>query len=139
MTRGGIQSTNPGATRMLRAPLAAFEGQPLAEVPGLGEFAQNVQQQFEDFEVERMQHGLDHWQQPFELHAGRRGMAQDAINIVARGAEMPGAARGCWCSTTSRRSFPPSARRPGAKWRGALRTRSRIRSRPSSCRPSASR
>ena len=37
--QGVIQSTNPGATRILRAPLAAYEGQPLAEVPGLEDFA----------------------------------------------------------------------------------------------------
>jgi len=91
--RGFIRSTNPGATRVLRAPLAAFEGQQLAEVPGLAEFAQNVQQQFDDFEVERLQHGLDHWQHAFELHAGGDAMGQDMINIVARGAELPGAER----------------------------------------------
>jgi nitrogen fixation/metabolism regulation signal transduction histidine kinase len=90
---GTMLSTNPGATRVLRAPLAAYEGRPLAEVPGLASFAQNVQQQFDDFEVERAQHGLDHWQHAFELHAGGAGMAQDAINIVARGAELPGADR----------------------------------------------
>ena len=90
---GTVLSTNPGATRVLRAPLAAFEGQPLGDVPGLANFAQNVQQQFDDFEVERAQHGLDHWQHAFELHANNFGMAQDAINIVARGAELPGAER----------------------------------------------
>ena len=90
---GTVLSTNPGATRVLRAPLAAFEGQPLREVPGLADFAQNVQQQFDDFEVERAQHGLDHWQHAFELHANNFGMAQDAINIVARGAELPGSER----------------------------------------------
>ena len=37
-----------------------------------------------------LQHGLDHWQHAFELHAGGDGMSQDAINIVARGAELPG-------------------------------------------------
>jgi nitrogen fixation/metabolism regulation signal transduction histidine kinase len=91
--RGIVLSTNPGATRVLRAPLAAYEGQPLADVPGLVEFAQNVQQQFDDFLVERVQHGLDHWQHAFELHAGGDGMSHDAINIVARGAELPGAER----------------------------------------------
>ncbi|MBB1599935.1 ATP-binding protein [Variovorax sp. UMC13] len=91
---GTVLSTNPGATRVLRAPLAAYEGQPLRDVPGLAAFAHNVQQQFDDFEVERAQHGLDHWQHAFELHANNFGMAQqDAINIVARGAELPGAAR----------------------------------------------
>ncbi|MGO4393634.1 ATP-binding protein [Variovorax sp. M-6] len=91
--QGVIRSTNPGATRVLRAPLAAYESQHLAEVPGLAEFAQNVQQQFDDFEVERLQHGLDHWQHAFELHAGGDAMGQDVINIVARGAELPGAER----------------------------------------------
>ncbi|MGJ7488757.1 sensor histidine kinase [Variovorax sp. ZT4R33] len=90
---GRVLSTNPGATRVLRAPLAAYEGQPFADVPGLATFAQSVQQQFDDFEVERAQHGLDHWQHAFELHAGNGGMSQDAISIVARGAELPGAAR----------------------------------------------
>jgi nitrogen fixation/metabolism regulation signal transduction histidine kinase len=91
--QGMILSTNPGATRVLRAPLAAYEGQLLADVPGLADFGQNVQQQFDEFQVERLQHGLDHWQHAFELHAGGESMSQDAINIVARGAELPGDAR----------------------------------------------
>nr|WP_185879078.1 ATP-binding protein [Variovorax sp. MHTC-1] len=91
--QGMILSTNPGATRVLRAPLAAYEGQLLADVPGLAEFGQSVQQQFDEFQVERLQHGLDHWQHAFELHASGEGMSQDAINIVARGAELPGDAR----------------------------------------------
>ena len=91
--QGTILSTNPGATRVLRAPLAAYEGQLLADVPSLAEFGQAVQQQFDEFEVERLQHGLDHWQHAFELHASGEGMSQDAINIVARGAELPGDAR----------------------------------------------
>ena len=90
---GAMLSTNPGATRVLRAPLAAFEGRLLSDVPGLTEFGQDVQQQFEDFQVERLQHGLDHWQHAFELHASGNGLSQDAINLVARGAELPGAAR----------------------------------------------
>jgi nitrogen fixation/metabolism regulation signal transduction histidine kinase len=91
--QGLIRSTNPGATRVLRAPLAAFEGLHLAEVPGLADFAQSVQQQFDDFEVERLQHGLDHWQHAFELHPLGDAMSQDTINIVARGADLPGAER----------------------------------------------
>jgi nitrogen fixation/metabolism regulation signal transduction histidine kinase len=90
---GTVLSTNPGATRVLRAPLAAFEGRPLRDVPGLADFAHNVQQQFDDFEVERIQHGLDHWQHAFELRASSFDMQQDAISLVARGAELPGAER----------------------------------------------
>lgn len=91
--RGLVLSTNPGATRVLRAPLAAYEGQRLVDVPGLAEFGQAVQQQFDDFEVERLQHGLDHWQHAFELHTSGEGLSQDAVNIVARGAQLPGEAR----------------------------------------------
>ncbi|RST45412.1 sensor histidine kinase [Variovorax sp. DXTD-1] len=93
--KGTILSTNPGATRVLRAPLAAYEGQPLAQVPGLADFGNSVQQQFDEFQVERLQHGLDHWQHAFELHATGTDLPQQgsAINIVARGAELPGAAR----------------------------------------------
>ena len=93
--KGTILSTNPGATRVLRAPLAAYEGMPLAQVPGLADFGNSVQQQFDEFQVERLQHGLDHWQHAFELHASGTDLPQQdsAINIVARGAELPGAAR----------------------------------------------
>jgi len=86
---GVIQSSNPGATRILRAPLAAFHGRALEQVDGLQQFAQNVQAQFEAFQSERTQHGLDHWQQSFELHASGAGTQQDVISLVARGAEMP--------------------------------------------------
>jgi nitrogen fixation/metabolism regulation signal transduction histidine kinase len=38
---------------------------------------------------ERRQHGLDHWQQSFELNAAQPGSPQNALTLVARGAEMP--------------------------------------------------
>ena len=92
-SQGVVLSSNPGATRILRAPLAAFEGRALALIPGLGEFATSVLAQFESFQGERLQHGLDHWQQSFELHASAQGMPQDAITIVARGALLPDSTR----------------------------------------------
>ena len=88
--QGRIVSSNPGATRILRVPLAVFEGQPLAGVQGLELFGAGVQSQFDDFLSERKQHGLDHWQQSFEVNAAQPGSPQHAITIVARGAEMPG-------------------------------------------------
>ena len=91
--QGVIQASNPSATRVLRAPLAAFEGRPLAEVGGLQSFAEGVQTQFDDFLRERAQQGTDHWQASFELNATPAGMATNAITLVARGAELPGAAR----------------------------------------------
>jgi len=90
---GHIMSSNPGATRVLRAPLAASEGRRLAEIPGLEEFGRGVQAQFDAFLSEQEQHGIDHWQHSFELHAGASGPQQDVTTVVARGAELPGAAR----------------------------------------------
>jgi nitrogen fixation/metabolism regulation signal transduction histidine kinase len=87
--KGNIQLSNPGATRILRVPLAAHEGQPLADVPGLETFGAAVQQQFDEYMDERRQHGLDHWQQSFELNAAQPGSPQHAITLVGRGAEMP--------------------------------------------------
>ncbi|MBS0294169.1 MAG: HAMP domain-containing protein [Proteobacteria bacterium] len=87
--KGVIRSSNPGATRILRAPLAAYEGRQLAEVPGLGDFAATVQQHFDTFALERDHHGLDHWQHPFELHAVGSGLAAQGTSLVARGAGLP--------------------------------------------------
>lgn len=91
--QGLIRSSNPGATRILRAPMAAYEGRPLSEVPGLTEFAASVQGHFDAFLGDHERHGLDHWQQPFELHASSGGAGQHATSLVARGAELPDATR----------------------------------------------
>jgi nitrogen fixation/metabolism regulation signal transduction histidine kinase len=88
--RGRIQSSNPGATRILRAPLAAYHGQSLGEVPGLGLFAKEVLAQFADYLSDAAPHGLEHWQQSFELNAAMPGAPDNAITLIARGAEMPG-------------------------------------------------
>ena len=124
---GIMLSSNPGATRMLRVPLAAYEGQPLADVPGLASSAQAVQQQFDEYKDERQQHGLDHWQQSFELHTSGSRACRSTPSPSSPAAPSCRARHGCWCSTTSPRSFPPSGRRPGARWRAAWRTRSRTR------------
>lgn len=95
--RGVIVSSNPGATRILRTPLAAFEGKLLSEIEGLESLGLNVQAQFVAFEAHEGERGLDHWQQSFEL--GASGTAQigrpanDLITLVARGAELPGQQR----------------------------------------------
>lgn len=92
--QGVIHSANPGATRILRAPLAAHLGKPLASVPGLEEFAVAVARQFSSFESQRLEHGLDHWQQSFELygHPGG-GVSDETVTLVARGAPLPGGQR----------------------------------------------
>jgi nitrogen fixation/metabolism regulation signal transduction histidine kinase len=88
--RGSIQSSNPGATRILRAPLAAYHGKSLGEVPGLGVFAKDVLAQFADYLSDGAPHALEHWQQSFELNAAMPGSPDNAITLIARGAKMPG-------------------------------------------------
>ncbi len=94
---GLVVSSNPGATRILRVPLAAFEGRKLSEVVGLETFAASVQAQFALFLGERSEHGLDHWQQSFELGKPEGSLAghsmDSAITLVARGAQLPGDSR----------------------------------------------
>lgn len=91
---GIIQSANPGATRILRAPMAAYAGRGLGEVPELAEFAAAVQQQFDAFAADRsVLHGLDHWQQSFVLHAPPGGNAHSGTSLVVRGAELPDGSR----------------------------------------------
>jgi nitrogen fixation/metabolism regulation signal transduction histidine kinase len=95
--QGVIVSSNPGATRILRLPLASMVGQRLAEIESLETFGRNVQAQFEAFLTVRSEHGLDHWQQSFELGNANPERAakpvREAIILIARGAELPGAAR----------------------------------------------
>jgi len=90
---GRILSSNPGATRILRAPLAALEGQALQDVPGLENFGRDIQAQFDALLGEHDTHGIGHWQQSYELHAAPSGPQQDATSVVARGAELPAATR----------------------------------------------
>jgi nitrogen fixation/metabolism regulation signal transduction histidine kinase len=90
--QGRIESSNPSATRILRVPVAAHEGQPLEAVDGLQSFGAAVQAQFQEYVQERRQHGgVDHWQQSFELAPSNPASpAQgNTITLVARGAEMP--------------------------------------------------
>ncbi len=95
--QGVIQSSNPGATRILRVPLAAYEGSRLTDIDGMQMFGKNVQAQFDSFLGTRSEHGLDHWQQSFELGnvvvelAGKQ--TTNALTLVARGAELPDASR----------------------------------------------
>ena len=90
--QGRIQSSNPGATRILRAPMAAYLGQSLSKVPGLDLFAKDVNAQFADFLSDvNAPHGQEQWQQSFELNTAMPGSPDNAITLIARGAKMPGA------------------------------------------------
>ncbi|WP_315125081.1 ATP-binding protein [Comamonas antarctica] len=88
---GHVVSSNPGATRILRVPMAAYQGRLLQDVPGLQEFAQMVREQFAQFLGERgASLGRDRWQQVHELHsAAGGGVVHDSTSLVVRGAELP--------------------------------------------------
>jgi nitrogen fixation/metabolism regulation signal transduction histidine kinase len=93
---GEIRTSNPGATRILKAPLAAHEGQTLQSIAGLESFGEAVQKQFADFLDRSNGRDLDHWQQSFELGATSspmRGPFDQSLTLVARGAELPDSAR----------------------------------------------
>ena len=90
--QGRIQSSNPGATRILRAPMAAYHGRSFGDVPGLDLFAKDVSAQFADFLNDvNAPHSLEQWQQSFELNTALPGSPDHAITLIARGAKMPGA------------------------------------------------
>ena len=87
--QGVIQSTNPGATRILRVPVAAHQGLPLLSLPTLASFANGVAEQFALLRVEKDAHELDHWQKSFEIHATGQGLSETAVTLLARGALLP--------------------------------------------------
>ncbi|MCY7370224.1 MAG: PAS domain-containing protein, partial [Polaromonas sp.] len=89
--QGRIQSSNPGATRILRVPLAAYQGRSLGDVPGLETFAKDVGMQFDDGHGDdALKRGLKQWQQSFELNPALPGSPDSAITLIARGAKMSG-------------------------------------------------
>lgn len=95
--QGRIDSVNPGATRILRTPLAAHLQQPLMDVPGLAVLAEGVLQQFERLSADAavaVGGGGDvpagSWQQSFEWGGGPVDSPMErGITIVARGAWLP--------------------------------------------------
>ena len=95
--RWHVLSINPGATRILRMPMAIYIGRKLEEVPGLAGMAQLVQEQFEIFLGEQgADAGRDRWQQVLELslehpeqQADSGVVTQNKTTLVVRGAELP--------------------------------------------------
>ena len=87
--QGVIQSANPGATRILRVPVAVHKGLPLLSLPTLHEFARGVAAQFALLRSDKDTHELDHWQKSFEIHATGQGLSESAVTLLARGAVLP--------------------------------------------------
>ena len=86
---GRILSSNPGATRILKVPVAVYEAQSLQQLPQLQEFAAGVLQAFEQLGTSADVHELDHWQKSFEVHAAGQGVHQSSVTLLARGAVLP--------------------------------------------------
>jgi nitrogen fixation/metabolism regulation signal transduction histidine kinase len=86
---GAIQSSNPGATRILKVPLAAHTKASFLSLPNLQNFASGVQEQFELLSADKDRHELDHWQKSFEIHASGQGLEATSVTLVARGAILP--------------------------------------------------
>lgn len=87
--QGVIHSFNPGATRILRVPVAVHKGLPLLSLPTLHEFARGVAEQFSLLRSDKETHELDHWQKSFEIHATGQGLSETAVTLLARGAVLP--------------------------------------------------
>jgi len=89
-TNWRIDTVNPGATRILRVPLSAYQGRKLGDVPGLAEFAQAVEQRFELHLASPEAGERALWQDQFELKVGDKG---PELSLLVRGALLPGDAR----------------------------------------------
>ncbi len=94
---GELLSANPGATRILKVPLAGYLHHNVHEIQEIATFVGPVIQQFENFVNDRMAQDVDHWQDSFEfvppgseepatLSMGDSG---GAVTFVARGAVLP--------------------------------------------------
>jgi nitrogen fixation/metabolism regulation signal transduction histidine kinase len=87
---GRIEMVNPGATRILRLPLSAYVGRPLADVPGLEAFAQAVGQRFDLHRSSPEAGERDQWQDAFDLQTAPE---RDSLALLVRGAALPQRAR----------------------------------------------
>jgi len=85
-----IDTVNPGATRILRVPLSAYQGRKLEEIPLLADFSQAVEQRFELHLASPEAGERVLWQDQFELKVGDKGQE---LTLLVRGALLPGDAR----------------------------------------------
>jgi nitrogen fixation/metabolism regulation signal transduction histidine kinase len=89
-TQWCIDTVNPGATRILRVPLSAYQGRKLEDIPLLADFAQAVEQRFELHLASPEAGERVLWQDQFDLKVGDKGQE---LTLLVRGALLPGDAR----------------------------------------------
>ena len=86
---GRIDTVNPGATRILRLPFAAWRGRRLDEVAELDVLVRSIDQRFELLRTSPEAGERDHWQESYELARGDG----TGISLLVRGAHLPGGTR----------------------------------------------
>jgi PAS domain S-box-containing protein len=84
--QGAIDNVNPGATRILRLPLASWRGRTLRAVPELQVLAEAVTQRFELLATSPEAGERDHWQEGIELQRADGTV----LTLLMRGALLPG-------------------------------------------------
>ena len=127
-----VRIANTAAGAILGTDLSAATGRTLPELAAdnerLGQFVAAL--------AVRFAAGREEWREQIDLDG-----ASSRRTLMCACTPLPGATAATSatssCSTTSPRCCRRSATPPGAKWRAASRTRSRIRSRRSSSPPSA--
>ncbi len=87
---GRIETVNPGATRILKLPLSAFVGRPIADVPGLEVFADTLARRFELHHANPEAGERERWQESLEL---KTAPDHEPVALLLRGAPLPGDAR----------------------------------------------
>jgi nitrogen fixation/metabolism regulation signal transduction histidine kinase len=85
---GRMATVNPGAARILRLTVPALREHRLEDVPALHEFAEAIQQRFEQHAADDGEQ--DHWQDTLEV---RLQPASDPLTLLVRGAALPQNAR----------------------------------------------
>jgi nitrogen fixation/metabolism regulation signal transduction histidine kinase len=88
--QGRIETVNPGATRILRAPMSAWCGHPFSDVPGLEGFAEAVRQRFAHHARDPDATERNHWQESFDLNGGHD---RATLTLLVRGAPLPDGAQ----------------------------------------------
>lgn len=79
-------TANPGAERIFRQPFAGVLGQPVEQIPGMGDFADIVRQAFSEQTTSEVLGGAQHWQKQIELPQGE----EQPLTLLVRGAHLPG-------------------------------------------------
>ena len=86
---GCIDTVNPGATRILRLPFAAWRRRRLVEVPELEQLGRSIEARFELLRTSPEAGERDHWQESWEFARGDGS----GISLLVRGAQLPAGMR----------------------------------------------